>query len=368
MSDSIYLDYNATAPFRPGVKEFYINLLDLPGNASSVHKYGREARKHIETARAQIAKLVNTKPENITFNSGATEANNTVLNAYKGEGIIISAGEHPSVTQSTIENDYIRLTEDGILDPNHFEEILARTPPPALISVMTVNNETGVIQPIDDLIEICHMRGIKVHTDATQAIGRMPVDLGKSPADYTSFSSHKIGGPQGVGVLIPHEADRAPPPLIHGGGQEGYRRAGTENFAAIAAFGAAAEHARTHLEDYQQLVFLRNKLEDGLKEIAHDAIIFGERVKRVPNTTCCAIPGISAETVLIALDLEHIAISSGSACSSGKIARSHVLQAMGVDEDLMSSALRISTGWGTEEQHIDRLLNAMETIIKRVRS
>ncbi len=367
MSDSIYLDYNATAPLRPGVKEHYINLLDIPGNASSIHKHGRQARKHIETAREQIAQLLHTNPKNIIFNSGATEGNNTVLRAFPEEEIIVSNAEHPSILKVWPHCHRLNLTEDGIIDPNHFEEILGMSPPPELISVMMVNNETGVIQPVEDIIEICHSRNIRVHTDATQAIGRIDLDLRKYPADYITFSSHKIGGPQGVGALVAHEASRAPP-LLHGGGQERYKRAGTENFAGISAFGMAAQHAKKNIENFQQLVYLRNKFEDGLREIADDVIIFGENVLRVANTTCCAIPGISAETILIALDLENISIGSGSACSSGKIAKSHVLESMGFSDELVSSALRISTGWYTQEHHIDRLLNALEKIIKRVRS
>lgn len=215
------------------------------------------------------------------------------------------------------------------------------------------------------MIEICHMRGIKFHTDATQAVGRIPVNLFLLNADYMTISSHKIGGPQGVGALITTN-DNTAPVLLSGGGQEKSKRAGTENVAGIIGFGEAAKHAKENIDEFQKLNDTQKYLESKLKEIHQDIVIYGENVDRICNTTCCSIPGASAETMIIAFDLEGIAISSGSACSSGKVTESHVLKAMGASDKDMKGALRISYGWGTTREDIDKFLTAAERIIKRV--
>ena len=365
MKDGIYLDYNATAPLRPGVKESMLAALDHPGNASSVHSYGRHARKMLETAREQVANLVGGNATNVTFNSGATEGNNTIIKAYKGQGILVSSIEHPCIIELQNDHETIRVTEDGVIDLNHFEEVIGKSPPPALVSVMMVNNETGVIQPIQEMVDICHSRGAKFHTDATQAAGRIPVNLFMMNADYLTLSSHKIGGPQGVGAIITTN-DTKPPVLLDGGGQEKSLRAGTENVAGIIGFGAAADHALTNLEEFQKTKELQERLELNLKKIHEDIVIFGEFTDRVCNTTCLTIPGANAETLLIAFDLEGIALGSGSACSSGKVTQSHVLQAMNASNDQLSGALRLSYGWDTTQEDIDQFLSIAEKIIKRV--
>ena len=365
MANSIYLDYNATAPLRPGVKETLLNALDMTGNASSIHNCGRKARKLVEDAREDIAHLTGGSAEKVIFNSGATEGNNSIIKAYNKQGILISAIEHPCILELNNHGEMIRVTEDGVIDLNHFQDMVGRPPPPAIVSVMMVNNETGVIQPIKEMIEICHMRGVKFHTDATQAVGRIPVNLFMLNADYMTISSHKIGGPQGVGALITTN-DNIAPVLLSGGGQEKNYRAGTENVAGIAGFGAAARHAKDNLEEFQKIRDLQDYLELNLKKIHEDIVIYGENVDRICNTTCFSVPGASAETMLIAFDLEKISLSSGSACSSGKVKESHVLRAMGASQEDMKGALRVSYGWNTTREEIDLFLEMAEKIIKRV--
>ncbi len=367
MKEHVYLDYNATCPLRPGVREAILEVLDLPGNASSIHMHGREARKKVEHARKQIAELIGANQEKITFNSGATEGNNTIMHAYAPQGVLVSAIEHPCIINLEHSMALVDVTEDGVIDLDHFEEMISKSPPPLLASVMMVNNETGVIQPLKEIVEISHNRGIKVHTDATQAVGRMNIDLFLLNADYMTLSSHKIGGPQGIGALITTN-DIEPPVLFHGGGQEKSRRAGTENIPGIVGFGAAAEHARKNLEKYATLKNEQAYLESELKKLNEDIIIYGENVDRVHNTTCFSIPGANAETMLIAFDLDGISLSSGSACSSGKVSHSHVLKAMGAGDEELKGALRLSYGWATTREHIDQFLNAAEKIIKRVRN
>lgn len=367
MPDKIYLDYNATAPLRPGVLAALHDAHRHVGNPSSVHSFGSAARRMVEEARSDIAALLHTNPANIFFNSGATEANTTILQKYKGQGVLISATEHPSVLENRDNGSFIPVMANGLIDLNEFETLINRSPAPALVSVMMVNNETGVIQPVQDIAQMCRARGIRFHTDATQAAGRIPVNIGNIGCDYLTLSSHKIGGPQGIGALIAVNPADAPR-LIHGGGQERGKRAGTENVAGITGFGVAATHAASHLDEFKALNQFQQKIEAGLKDIAGDVVIFGATSPRVTNTTCFSIPGTRAETLLIALDLEGIALSSGSACSSGKVTRSHVLQAMGVSEDLIAGALRISTGWATEEAHVERFLHVMNIIMKRIRA
>lgn len=361
----MYLDYNATAPLRPGVKEVIQSALDVVGNASSIHHFGRNSRHIIETARHQVAELVGGNSENVTFNSGATEGNNSIIKAFHKQGVLVSSIEHPCVIEQKHDGITIQVTKDGVIDLEHFHDLIGRTPPPTLVSVMMVNNETGVIQPIKDMIDICHGRGVKFHTDAAQAIGRIPVNLFMLNADYMTISSHKIGGPHGVGAIITTN-NATPPVLLHGGGQEKNHRAGTENVAGIAGFGAAAKHATDHFEEFQTCKTLQDHLESNLKKIHESIVIHGENADRVCNTTCFSIPGASAETMLIAFDLENIALSSGSACSSGKVMDSHVLKAMKCPAPELKGALRLSYGWATTREDIDIFLNNAEKIIKRI--
>ncbi len=367
MSERIYLDYNATAPARPGVASLVAELMAEPFNASSVHAPGQMARKHVEHARGKVAALVGAKPDQVIFNSGATEANNTVLKAYAGQRILVSAIEHPSVLMAAPEAELIPVTPEGVVDLVAFEEMVSRQPAPAFVSVMMVNNETGVIQPVKEIAGIAKARGAAVHTDAVQVAGRIPVDVKALGVDYLSLSAHKIGGPQGVGALVVGPCTE-PPVLIEGGGQEKRRRAGTENAAGIAGFGLAAELALTDMEDYQVLGNLRDDLEARLKSVAPDLKVFGEGALRVAGTSSFTVPGVPSKTQLINLDLEGIAVSDGSACSSGTTKASHVLEAMGASPEEIGSALRVSMGWGTKPEEVQRFLDVWEKMYARVKN
>jgi cysteine desulfurase len=365
MNERLYFDWNATAPLRDEAREAVLCALAATGNASSVHAEGRAARRLIEDARAQVAELVGAEAKNVTFTSGATEANNLALTPAletagekrRRDRLFISAIEHPSVLcggrfpAEVVEQ--LPVTRDGVVDVNALRSTIAQAERP-LISVMLANNETGVIQPIGEIAEVVHAANGLLHVDAVQAPGRIGCDIAALGADLMTISSHKIGGPQGAGALI-RRGDLHLEPLIKGGGQERGLRAGTENVAAIAGFGAAAavaarQPAAAHMAE------LRARLEAGIKAATPQAVIFGEGAQRLPNTTAFAVPGMKAETAIIAFDINGIAVSSGSACSSGKVQPSHVLAAMGVAPDLARGAVRVSLGWSTTEADVDRFL------------
>jgi cysteine desulfurase len=368
MHDRVYLDWNATTPLRDEARRAISDALDLPGNASSVHAEGREARKWIESARAAIAKAVGTVPRNVVFTSGGTEANALALapNLRRGTGpaverLVVSAIEHASVLSggrflpNRIET--IRVTRGGVVDLDRLQELL-RDRPPALVSVMLANNETGAIQPIAEVAEIVHAAEGLLHVDAIQAFGKIPLELAATGADLLTLSAHKIGGPKGVGALILAEGINGLEPLLRGGGQELSRRAGTENVAGIAAFGAAAAAAVASLPaEGRRLEALQERLENGLR-MTPGVIVFADSAQRLPNTTLFTLPGLKAETAVIGFDLAGIAVSSGSACSSGKVQPSHVLQAMGFEAGLAQGAVRLSMGWSTRDADVDQCLEA----------
>lgn len=362
----VYLDYNASALMRPAVADLMRTIMSAPGNASSIHRFGREARKHIELAREQVAALAGTHPNYVTFTSGATEANNAVLKHFAGQRILVSAIEHPSVLESAPQAEKIPVTPDGVIDLDAFDKLLDGDAP-ALISVMLVNNETGVIQPVAELVKRARAKHPRVffHCDAVQAAGKIPFDLAMLGVDYLSLSAHKLGGPHGAGALLCAPGSE-PVPFIHGGGQEKRQRAGTENVAAIAGFGLAADMARTELETFQQLATWRDQLESRLKSTAPEIAIFGQNAPRVANTSNIGLPGISANTQMMNLDIEGIAVSSGAACSSGTVKPSHVLEAMHVGPHLSSHNLRISMGWNTKADDIERLAQAWLKMYSRV--
>lgn len=352
---------------QPAVAKLMIALLSEPGNASSIHIFGRSARKHIEKAREQVAALAGTHPNYVTFTSGATESNNAVLKHFAGQTIFISAIEHPSVLESAPGAIRIPVTRDGVIDLDAFDRLLDEHTP-ALICVMLVNNETGVIQPVAEIARrarIKHPR-VFIHCDAVQAAGKIPFELSMLGVDYLALSAHKIGGPQGVGALLCAPGSE-PVPYIHGGGQEKRQRAGTENVAGIAGFGLAAEMAVAALSDFQERAALRDQLEARLQEAAPEIVIFGQNAPRVANTANIGLPGIAANTQLMSLDIEGIAVSSGSACSSGTVKPSHVLEAMGASADLSSHALRVSMGWATTPDDINRLAEAWLKMYDRVK-
>lgn len=348
----IYLDHNASSPIHPAIVETMVATMRIHGNASSVHRAGRNARAMIESSRTSVAELVGAEPKQVIFTSGATEANNAVLKSFTGK-ILVSSIEHPSVLESAPKAERIPVGNDGLVDLQAIEGMIDGA---SLISVMMVNNETGVIQPIEKIVALAKAKGVRVHCDAVQAAGRIP--LAMNGIDYLTLSAHKMGGPQGVGALI--VAPGAPPvKLIHGGGQERRARAGTENVAGIAGFGAIAELA--NIEQFQKLTSLRNIIEQTIPGI----IVFGQSSARVANTTCFALPGVLADTQLMALDLAGICVSSGSACSSGSVKPSHVLEAMGIAPDLANCALRVSLGWNTTQKDVDTFI---ETYIRLAQS
>jgi cysteine desulfurase len=360
-----YLDHNATSPLRPEARGAMIAALDCAGNASSIHAEGRAARAIVEEAREKVAAVFRTQPQAVYFTSGGTEAANWLLQAQEGRRLVLSAVEHPCVRSGhRFEPEAVStvpVSADGILDLNVYETALS---PGAFAAVQAANNETGVIQPLDDLARIAQAKGAVLICDAVQALGRLPLsDLEK--ADVLFFSAHKFGGPKGAGAVIVRDGAFPLQPLLRGGGQERRQRSGTENVPAIAGLAAALEAAILAQDGFaREARSFREELEAGIRAIAPDAVIFGEGAPRLPNTVCFAIPGKSAEVALIAFDLEGVSVSSGSACSSGKVERSHVLDAMGIAPDLSACAIRVSSGWTTAQTDIERFL----TVLAKIRS
>jgi cysteine desulfurase len=368
MTERVYLDWNATTPLRPEAKVAMTEAWELAGNPSSVHAEGRQARRMVEGARAAVAKAVGAASRNVTFTSGGTEANTLALapgvrraGGPQAQRLLVSAIEHASVLTGgrfpPDRVDQFGVTSDGLIDLDQLRRAIAAGPP-ALVSIMAANNETGAVQPITEAAEIVHSAGSLLHVDAIQAIGKIPFDINELGADLVSLSAHKIGGAKGVGALVAAEGVEGVEPLLRGGGQERGHRAGTENVAGIAGFGAAVTAAMSTLEsDAARLGDLRSRLERGLRQIS-GAIIFSEGATRLPNTTLFTVPGLRAETAVIGFDLAGIAVSSGSACSSGKVQPSHVLAAMGFGPKIAQGAVRLSLGWSTSETDIDRTLEA----------
>ncbi len=368
----IYLDYNASAPIRKEVKKVIIEQLDNIGNPSAIHQYGSFLRRNIEKARLQLAKAVNAYDINdVIFTSGATESNMTILNSIPTvKNVITSAIEHPSVRKSRNDLIFAPVTREGIVDLKLLEDILSNIDileKNTLVSIIAVNNETGILQPIEEIASLVHEYGAIFHTDAVQALGKFPIDMQKMKIDALTISGHKIGAPQGVGALIVADSKIAISPLIKGGGQERNKRAGTENTAAIVALGLAAELAIDDMKYNIQIENIRNYLETGILNISPDAIIFGKNTTRSCNTCFFAVPNFDSQAVVIAFDLENIAISSGTACSSGKISKSTVLDAMGVDSVLQKAALRVSLGRETTKNDIDVFLQIWQKIYSRMK-
>jgi cysteine desulfurase len=368
MAERVYLDWNATAPLRAEARQAMISALELCGNPSSVHAEGRSARKLVENARTIIANAVGALPRNVVFTSGGTEANALALRPglRRGSGapverLLVSAIEHASVlaggsfSAKIIET--IPVTSSGLIDLGRLRALLVGRPP-ALVSIMLANNETGALQPVAEAAEIVRDKGCLMHVDAIQAFGKISFNINALNADLVTLSAHKIGGPKGAGALVLAEGLTGLEPLLRGGGQELSRRAGTENVAGIAGFGAAVKAALEALEtDTNRLQALRDKLESGLRQTP-GAIVFSDAARRLPNTTLFTVPGLRAETAVIGFDLAGVAVSSGSACSSGKVQPSHVLQAMGFGPELAQGAVRLSLGWSTGDADIDLCLEA----------
>jgi cysteine desulfurase len=364
MSTPVYLDYNATAPVRPEAADAMTAALGEVGNASSVHRFGRATRRRVEAAREAVAALVGARPSQVVFTSGGTEANNMALRGTGRPRILVSAGEHDSVLRAVPEAERIPLRRDGRIDLTALATMLAGDPRPALVSVMLANNETGVVQPVAEVAMLARQFGARIHCDAVQAAGKLPVDTARLGVDLMTLSAHKLGGPQGAGALI--VADEAPlQAIVHGGGQERGFRAGTENVPAIAGFGAAAQAAMAGIDGMKRLGEWRDRLEAQVRRVAPMVTIHGADAPRLANTSCIGLPGVSAETQVMALDLAGVAVSSGSACSSGKVHPSHVLAAMGVARGEAGSAIRVSLGWRTAESDIERFLDAWSRVARR---
>lgn len=375
----LYLDWNATAPLCEAARSAFVAALDLPGNPSSVHAEGRAARAAIDKARRQVAALAGRDAAHVVFTSGATEAANLVLTPDFRMGrstlrighLYVSAIEHPAVREggrfAAGEITEIPVLSSGVIDLAALSALLAdhdaaRGIP--MVALMFANNETGIIQPVAEVSALVKAAGGLLVVDAVQAAGR--VDLADAAgADFLILSSHKIGGPKGVGALVGKGETLMPAPLVRGGGQEKGHRSGTENFPAIIGFGAAADEAAKGLSDVAVVAALRDQLEAGMRASAPDVIIHGAGEPRLANTSFFSLPGLKSETGQIAFDLEGIALSAGSACSSGRVGESHVLSAMGFDQKL--GALRISLGPTTTKSDVDRALAAFGRIAGRRR-
>jgi cysteine desulfurase len=367
--ERIYLDWNASAPLRHEARAAALAALEATGNPSSVHVEGRAARRLIEQARDQVAALVGADPRNVVFTSGGTEANTLALvpaiDGTARDKLLVSAIEHPSVLAGgrfpAAAVERLPVTAGGEIDVAALERRMAALEGRALVSLMLANNETGVVQPISQAARVVHAQGGLLHVDAVQAVGRIPCDINVLGADLLTLSGHKIGAPKGVGALIARTVALSRlDPLIKGGGQERNMRAGTENVAAIAGLGAAAAAVRDGLAaERARMAALHDRLEAGLKAASPEVVIFGAAAAdRLPNTTLFAVPGMKAETAVIAFDLEGVAVSSGAACSSGKVQPSHVLSAMGVPPQLARAAVRVSLGPSTTESEIERFIEA----------
>lgn len=375
------MDWNATAPLLPAVRDVLVSALDLAGNPSSVHREGRAARAAVEGARREVAALAGAQAAHVTFTSGATEAANLVLTPDFKMGrapvryghLYVSAIEHPAFREGgrfgKADVTEIPVTSVGVIDLAALEALLSSHDASVglpMVACMMVNNETGILQPVAEAARLVHAAGGLMVVDAVQAAGRVPLDINALDVDFLVISSHKLGGPKGTGALVSRGEVMMPKPLIHGGGQEKGHRSGTENTLSVIGFGAAAAVATRNLEiEAVRLAALRARLEDGMRVSAPDVIIHGEDVARVGNTTFFTLPGLKAETGQIAFDIEGIALSAGSACSSGKVGESHVLTAMGRDPKL--GALRISLGHATDEADIERTLAAFAKIAGRRR-
>jgi cysteine desulfurase len=374
-----YLDYNATAPLRPAARKAALIAMETTGNPSSIHAEGRAARRLVEDARSEVARLAGVSSRCVTFVSGGTEAANAALNPLFGAGpsapplerLIVSAGEHACVLSGHgfPSAEVAPLLTDGSVDLDWLETA-CRRPGRVLVALQGANNETGVIQPVVEAAALVHAASGFLFCDAVQMAGRVPCDVAALGADALMLSAHKTGGLKGAGALIVARAGVSlGAPLMRGGGQERGGRAGTESVATISAFGAAARECLAELDaEPARLSGLRDRLTVAIRSVAADAMVFAESAPRLPNTVCFAVAGVEAATLMIALDLAGIAVSSGSACSSGKVAASHVLAAMGVDPEVARGAIRLSLGWASTDTHVERFAEAFASVMARMRT
>nr|WP_306267073.1 cysteine desulfurase family protein [Pararhizobium sp. IMCC3301] len=369
----VYLDHNAGSPLRPQVKQAVMEALDLAANASSVHEEGRKAKGLVERARQSVANMVGAVNGAVTFTSGGSEANATILQPciiVKGKTIsidrlLVSATEHDSVLKggrfAAGQIDIIPVDADGIIDLAFLSDRLSSSrsnSKTALVGVMLANNETGVLQPVEAVGQLVAEHEAYFLCDAVQGPGKLAVDIERVGAHFLTLSSHKLGGPQGAGAIVRRSEAYAFQPLIRGGGQESFGRAGTENIAAIHGFGVAAELIAEDASERDRIAALRDTMEQQLTGV----VVLGSNVDRLPNTSCISVPGLTAETILISLDLLGFAVSSGSACSSGKVGVSHVLTAMNVAQSTARGALRVSLGWNTTGEQVKLFVEAFNNM------
>jgi len=365
-----YLDWNATAPLRPEARTAMIAALDVVGNPSSPHAEGRRVRAVVEDAREEVAALVGARSAEVVFTSGGTEANGAVF-AGGWQTIYVAGIEHDSVRAPAWNSkaQVVELPVDacGVVRAAPLEKCTQQASGPrALVSLQMANNETGVLQPVAAAAAAARSGGMSVHTDAVQAAGRIAIDFRALGADFLSLSAHKLGGPKGIGALVIREG-AVLPAFMTGGGQERRRRAGTENVPAIAGFGAAARAAGRDLAAMDRVRSLRDRLEAEIKAITPSAVVIGAEAERLPNTSSVALPGASAETLVIALDLAGVAVSAGAACSSGKVGASHVLDAMGLEPGLARAAIRVSLGWDSTAADVAAFVAAWNHVAVRRR-
>tara|TARA_B100000686_G_scaffold272212_1_gene289245 strand:- start:12093 stop:13193 length:1101 start_codon:yes stop_codon:yes gene_type:complete len=360
------MDYNASAPIHQDVLDFIVDSYRFIGNPSSVHTSGRKARSLIEDARENIGRVIDCNAQDVVFTSGATESNAMAFKLINDHKVIISSIEHPSIINQYNDANLISVSKEGLISIDHLEDILVNFGnTKKFVSVMAVNNETGVIQPIEKVSRICKKYGAILHVDAVQAIGKIPISMKKLNIDLLTISSHKIGGPKGVGCLIIKESIKNNiNPIIIGGGQERGLRAGTEAVAQIAGFGKAIQISSNML--INETVYSRNELEENIKNNISNVVIIGEKSPRVANTSLLSIKGVSAKKLVMALDLEGYEVSSGSACSSGKVSDSHVLIAMGLDKSIVQGAIRISLCKPLSKKVIIQFSEILSNIVYRL--
>ncbi len=364
------MDYNATAPHRAEVRAAISDALAMTGNPSSVHAEGRAARAAVETARRDVAALVGAQPTQVVFTGSGSEANNLALSGLRPARVMVSAVEHASVLRPAAERSgafvLLAVDGDGVVNLGGLERALDESSAtgPTLVSVMLANNETGVIQPTADVVRLARDAGALVHIDAVQGVGRIAIDFAALGCDLMSLSAHKLGGPKGVGALVVRNG-LALAPLVAGGGQERSLRAGTENVAGIVGFAAAARVARAEVAAGTELArqrAMRDRIEAAVLASRNDAIILGTAAERLVNTSCIALPGARSDVQVMAFDLAGIALSAGSACSSGKVEPSHVLEAMGLAPEIAGSVVRVSVGYGTTDADADAFIDAWQRI------
>lgn len=375
--DRIYLDHNATTPVRPEVRDRMLPFFgELFGNPSSAHSFGQEVKVHLEEARQRIAGQLGASPAQIVFTGGGTESDNYAIKGVAfaaGEGHIITAlTEHPAVLQTVswlakkgFDATYLPVGLSGIIDPDDMKKALR--PDTILVSIMHMNNEIGTVQPIEEIAAVTKEAGVYFHTDAVQSFGKLPTKVDDLGVDLLSVAGHKIYGSKGVGALYIRKGTRIDP-LIIGGAQEKRRRSGTENIAGIVGFGEAIVQAEAEREEiYDRLIGLREKLVKGITERVPEVVINGDPGRNFPSTVSASVSHVEGESLLLSLDMEGIAVSTGSACSSGSLEPSHVLMAMGIDTVLAQGTLRFSMGRGTTEAQIDYLLEVFPPIVERLR-